>query len=597
MGCMNAPRRWLAAITVIFAASAGLAITTFPALAATCTTSSPTGSCGPYNDSNVFTSTNGNDLVVQNDFQSISQTLTATDSTQWSVTANTTGLSDQTSVKSYPATQVTYTTTSDKPEPSADFGSTLTSGFINTIPSGSGQDYEYAFDDWLANPNQQSWTGPDTEVMIWTYVNGQVPFGSDTGKVYTDAAGTQWELWTGGGASSVSPHSTLSLVRKTNATSGSIDRIGFYKWLQGQGELSSTYGIDQLNYGLEICSTGGAAKTYGISGYSIVPNGTGGGGGAQAPAVSTSPATGITASGATLNGTVNPEGQATTYKFDYGTSLPYGSSTSSASAGSGTSAVSESAAIGSLAASTTYHFRIEATNATGTTFGTDQTFTTSSSGGGGSGAVAFDSASSAHATGSGSLTWTHTVGSGTDRALVVGLAVGIQGDSGCSASVTDNGTFMSVKSVIHANGQSSGYLEIFSIYSPPSGANTLAASVSGCSGGTPDSLIGGGQSFANVAQGGNNGITPVNTATGSGSVSQVSIAGAANDLAAGFVANGSPVLSAASPNTSRYIVNVDNNTAAGNSAAATNASSTTAILKWNQSADWWAAGVVRVQHD
>jgi hypothetical protein len=37
--------------------------------------------------------------------------------------------------------------------------------------------------------------------------------------------------------------------------------------------LSSTFGIDQTNYGLEICSTGGVTRTYGISGYNLVVNG------------------------------------------------------------------------------------------------------------------------------------------------------------------------------------------------------------------------------------------------------------------------------------------------------------------------------------
>ena len=63
--------------------------------------------------------------------------------------------------------------------------------------------------------------------------------------------------------------------------------------------------------------------------------------------------------------------------FDYGTSVFYDSSAPcSPSPGSGTSAVDVSASLEGLSASTTYHFRIVATNAGGTSFGSDATFTT-----------------------------------------------------------------------------------------------------------------------------------------------------------------------------------------------------------------------------
>ena len=235
------------------------------AMAATCTTSSPTGACGPYSDPNVFIGPNGADLVVQNDFSAIPQTLTANGDNNWTVDASTVGQGDQTSVKSYPATQVTYTLPSGLPEPSADFGTSLISDFTNVVPTGSNQDYEYAVDDWLADPAQQSWTN-DLEIMIWTNTNQQVPAGSPNGMTYTDPSGQSWEVWTAGGATTVSPVSTVSFVRGSianpaNVTSGTIDRMGFYKFLQNNGLLAATYGIDQLNYGLEICSTGGAATS------------------------------------------------------------------------------------------------------------------------------------------------------------------------------------------------------------------------------------------------------------------------------------------------------------------------------------------------
>ncbi len=86
--------------------------------------------------------------------------------------------------------------------------------------------------------------------------------------------------------------------------------------------------------------------------------------------------TGVTSSGATLNATVNPHALATTYVFQYGTSTAYGSSTASASAGAGAAAVAVKQAVGGLKSSTTYHFRIVATNAQGAVPGSDHSFKT-----------------------------------------------------------------------------------------------------------------------------------------------------------------------------------------------------------------------------
>jgi uncharacterized delta-60 repeat protein len=105
--------------------------------------------------------------------------------------------------------------------------------------------------------------------------------------------------------------------------------------------------------------------------------------GGSAPAALTGAATGVGSTSATLTGAVNPDGLATSYHFDYGTSTAYGASTSAVSAGSGSTAVAVSATLGSLSPNTTYHYRLVASNASGTTDGADATFTTAASGGGG----------------------------------------------------------------------------------------------------------------------------------------------------------------------------------------------------------------------
>jgi hypothetical protein len=80
---------------------------------------------------------------------------------------------------------------------------------------------------------------------------------------------------------------------------------------------------------------------------------------------------------ATLTGLVNPNNQATTYRFEYGTTTAYGNQTPPASAGNQNNTVTVAQTITGLAPNTTYHYRLTATNQTGTTQGTDHTFTTS----------------------------------------------------------------------------------------------------------------------------------------------------------------------------------------------------------------------------
>ena len=96
----------------------------------------------------------------------------------------------------------------------------------------------------------------------------------------------------------------------------------------------------------------------------------------NAPTVSTGAAINITHNSATLNGTVNPNGSATTAEFQYGATTSYGSNTGNQSLGSGTSVVPVTAGLTSLTPFTTYHYRISATNSADTSNGADRTFNT-----------------------------------------------------------------------------------------------------------------------------------------------------------------------------------------------------------------------------
>lgn len=97
-----------------------------------------------------------------------------------------------------------------------------------------------------------------------------------------------------------------------------------------------------------------------------------------APEVVTGAATAVTQSTATLTGLVNPRAQDTTWWFEYGTDTSYGrvASLAAGDAGWGVEDVPVQAALDGLEPGTTYHFRLVAENAAGTSAGIDRTLTT-----------------------------------------------------------------------------------------------------------------------------------------------------------------------------------------------------------------------------
>jgi Glycine rich protein len=96
------------------------------------------------------------------------------------------------------------------------------------------------------------------------------------------------------------------------------------------------------------------------------------------PTAVTGAASELTQTSATLNATVNPNGgEVSECRLEYGATTSYGASaTCTPAPGSGTSPVPVSAPAVGLSANSTYHFRVVASNAGGTSFGADETLKT-----------------------------------------------------------------------------------------------------------------------------------------------------------------------------------------------------------------------------
>lgn len=97
---------------------------------------------------------------------------------------------------------------------------------------------------------------------------------------------------------------------------------------------------------------------------------------ASSPSVVTGGTSSVGDTSALLHGTVNPNGSATSYFFQWGLTTAYGTNGAVRPAGSGTTAKSVAETAGHLSPGTVYHYRLVAMNHVGTSVGADHTFKT-----------------------------------------------------------------------------------------------------------------------------------------------------------------------------------------------------------------------------
>ncbi|MDX6644759.1 MAG: hypothetical protein QOK40_486 [Miltoncostaeaceae bacterium] len=135
------------------------------------------------------------------------------------------------------------------------------------------------------------------------------------------------------------------------------------------GDLTGD-GVPDIVVGAPNASNGGqgGSGSFHVVSYRVAP--------LQPPVAATSPAASLTATSAVLNGQLTVGALQATYRFDWGTTTAYGQQTPAATLAPSAAPQPVSATISGLTAGTTYHFRLVATSAAGTSTGADQTFTT-----------------------------------------------------------------------------------------------------------------------------------------------------------------------------------------------------------------------------
>jgi Glycosyl hydrolase family 12 len=236
-----------------------------------CVTSSPDGNCGPYSYSGIVSS-NGYDTYVGNNCwadPSCKQTVTAHDPGDWSVTS--TEPAGNTGVKTYPdVSQLTNSwcpaddnwntcaTGEDAPVSSL---SSLTSTYSESMPHNGETDAEAGYDIW---------TNYSSDIMIW--VDNVNRGAGGAAKIGTAVIGGQnFTVYRYGGAGGeiiFSLDGTGGTGTFANQQSGTVNILGALDWVQSNG-YASDLRISQIDFGWEICSTGGAPETFSLSQYGI----------------------------------------------------------------------------------------------------------------------------------------------------------------------------------------------------------------------------------------------------------------------------------------------------------------------------------------
>ena len=169
------------------------------------------------------------------------------------VIANTDDTAQDGAVKSYPNVHKDYDAA-----PMISSFSTITTTFAATSPHVG--IYNVAYDIWLNGVASDG----STEVMIWTENYKQVPAGDMVNTV--TLGGQAYDVYR------TSDGGYIAFVPTQVMLSGTIDLLGLFNWLVGQGYLGADATLGQIDFGVEIVSTGGNDARFDFTDFSIVDN-------------------------------------------------------------------------------------------------------------------------------------------------------------------------------------------------------------------------------------------------------------------------------------------------------------------------------------
>jgi hypothetical protein len=204
-----------------------------------------------------ITNANGRNTSVINDVwnppgSGHPQTIYVNNPGDWAVVANMP--EGNTAVLSYPDIQQILTLTTNVPAPLSGFN-TIVSDFRESMPNGG--DNEAAYDIWLGTSKQTNYS---QEVMIWVDNHRtNLPPGNIVGRpVFYNERFTVWQ-----------DGRTIYMLRDHNETSGRIHILSMLDWLVRHGYSPKGSGLNQIDFGWELCSTDGKYGIFTISDYAL----------------------------------------------------------------------------------------------------------------------------------------------------------------------------------------------------------------------------------------------------------------------------------------------------------------------------------------
>jgi hypothetical protein len=187
------------------------------------------------------------------------ETLYACSHDNWYVTST---QPDTTSVKAFPNVHLDIDNLNGLPLSNY---TTITSTFAASTPHVG--IYNVAYDIWL---DGVGWGNGTTEVMIWTENHMQAPLGTTVSPQMT-FGGETYDVYRYT-SSSDGGVQVISLLSTAVQTSGSIDLKAILDWIVDNGWIDQDATINQIGYGVEICSTEDQPATFYFTDFSVTMN-------------------------------------------------------------------------------------------------------------------------------------------------------------------------------------------------------------------------------------------------------------------------------------------------------------------------------------
>jgi hypothetical protein len=197
-----------------------------------------------------------NDTWNADRYSGLSQALYVCNYNSWYAIAAMNNDTGDGAVKTSPNVQETWYPTPTK----LSSWKSITSQFSD-VPPGTGSNYgiwEFEYDIWLNGLADSN----STEVMIWTYNNGQTPSGSPIGS-FTDAGHTYVVY------RSTPPHQYIAFVDLSDHLSGNVNLLHFFNYVISKGWMPSSSTLYQICNGVELTSTNSKPEKFTINNFSI----------------------------------------------------------------------------------------------------------------------------------------------------------------------------------------------------------------------------------------------------------------------------------------------------------------------------------------